>query len=182
MKKAMPKPLKIIIITAVLICAMIILFIAGIYAYLFIGQSLLEKNTVGKQVHITEITELENEISLPALPTDCATGCDCYYTIDAADMLMGVDCYHIFGRINLTQDCYDKLLDDYKDFKPQRGVPNLYSLYDHRSVHYDDMTDFINSAANKDFLYSQDFFDESHIVMLLSADDPSIWFCELYFS
>ena len=182
--KAVKTILKILLIIAIAVIALVITFYAVFYFGIIKGQENFEKEYVGKPNHITSLSDLENvKFDLDEFITN-GTGCDCYYTIDFADILHGVDCAHISGRIDVSEDFYNKLLNGYDDFEERSGAPDLCALY-HTEYHYyesDAENLFIDFARKNKYLFSQKCFDEKNVVYLLDENVSAVYIYGQYFS
>ncbi len=168
-----------------IIIVLIVLFIGGTgyTAYrLFFSQTpvfeksdhKIQEDIIGKPQHIISKKELKkvwnNKDWLAAVKE-----CDCYYTIDSAGYPLGVDESHFSGKLTISQNFYDSLIDQY-DFKKQTGIMDFSKLY-HINYDTEQLVDdsFLTFLKSSEYLYSKQYFDVNNIVVLLAENEPTVY-------
>ncbi len=166
-----------------IIIVLVVLFIGGTgftaYRLFYSDTPVFEKsnqeiqeNIKGKPQHITNKKELK-KVWKNKEWTNAVKECDCYYTIDSAGYPLGVDESHLSGKVTISKDYYNSLLDNYDDFEKRTGVIDISELY-HINYDTEQLADdgFLTFSKSQEYLFSKKYFDQNNIVLLLSESEP----------
>lgn len=131
----------------------------------------------GKIYHTTDIEDLK--LNSPLLPVPIEE-IDCTYSLQREGFWQDDGLYPLTGKITLTQENYQKIINKYDDWQELTGFPPVVMDADTKEfaegiVEFGDEK-FEDCWKNKKYLYSEKFVYEELIVLLVSPDEPVIYF------
>ena len=162
-----------IIVALIIACFFIFLFLISPFFEFVDGPFVVE----GKIYHTTDIEELKLNAPLLPVPIEAI---DCTYSLQREGFWQDDGVYPPTGKITLTQENYQKIINKYDDWQILTGFPPIVMDYTTEGfaegiVEFGDEK-FEDCWKNKTYLYSEKLVYEELIVCLVSPDEPVIYF------
>ena len=102
--------------------------------------------------------------------------CKAYFT-PTAIIFTTVQCYYGSGKLTVTEDYYNKLLNKYDDLKLMSGFPSRnYLGYFEENIADRADNDFLTFIRNEEYYYSENLSDSEGMLILLSQEKGEIYF------
>lgn len=129
-----------------------------------------------KTIEISDIEKLDNYFTFDDELKTSIKSCKAYFT-PTAIILTTVQCYYGSGKLTVTEDYYNKLLNKYDDLKLMSGFPSRnYLGYFEENIADRADNDFLTFIRNEEYYYSENLSDSDGMLILLSQEKGEIYF------
>ena len=125
---------------------------------------------------VSDIEKLDNFFSFDDELKTSIKSCEAYFT-PTAIIFTTVKCYYGSGKLTVTEDYYNKLLNKYDDLKLMSGFPSRnYLGYFEENIADRADNDFLTFIRNEEYYYSENLSDSEGMLILLSQEKGEIYF------
>lgn len=129
-----------------------------------------------KTIEISEIEKLNNYFTFDDELKTSIKSCKAYFT-PTAIVFTTIQCYYGSGKLTVTEDYYNKLLNEYDDLKLMSGFPSRnYLGYFEEDITNRADNDFLTFIRNEEYYYSEKLSDSEGMLILLSQEKGEIYF------
>ncbi len=175
MKKGL-KALLIILLSLIFLAAS---FYVGINVFALIAEKendKLVKEYENKTISISDTDEMNKYFFFSDDIMQSTKSCKAYFT-PTAIVFTTTQCYYGSGKLTVTEDYYNKLLNEYDDLKLMSG----FSSRNYLGYFEEDITDradndFLTFIRNEEYYYSEKLSDSEGMLILLSQEKGEIYF------
>ena len=175
----MKKILKAVLIILLSLTFLVTAFFVGIRVFVLIADkenNKLVEEYENKTIEISDIEKLDNFFTFDDELKTSIKSCKAYFT-PTAIIFTTVQCYYGSGKLTVTEDYYNKLLNKYDDLKLMSGFPSRnYLGYFEENIADRADNDFLTFIRNKEYYYSENLSDSEGMLILLSQEKGEIYF------
>lgn len=175
----MKKVLKAVLIILLSLTFLVAAFFVGIRVFVLIADKENDKlveEYENKTIEISDIEKLDNFFTFDDELKTSIKSCKAYFT-PTAIIFTTVQCYYGSGKLTVTEDYYNKLLNKYDDLKLMSGFPSRnYLGYFEENIADRADNDFLTFIRNEEYYYSENLSDSEGMLILLSQEKGEIYF------
>ena len=175
----MKKGLKPVLIILLSLTFLVAAFFVGIRVFVLIADkenNKLVKEYENRTIAISDTDELNKYFFFSDDLMQSTKSCKAYFT-PTAIVFTTTKCYYGSGKLTVTEDYYNKLLNEYDDLKLMSGFPSRnYLGYSEEDIADRADNDFSTFIKNEEYYYSEKLSDSKGMLILLSQEKGEIYF------
>lgn len=175
----MKKGLKALLIILLSLAFLAAAFFVGIRVFVLVAEKENDKlveEYENKTIAISDVDELNKHFFFSDNLKQSTKSCKAYFTPTAINFTT-IQCYYGSGKLTVTENYYNKLLNEYDDLKLMSGFPSRnYLGYSEEDITDRADNDFLTFIRNEEYYYSKKISNSEGMLILLSREKGEIYF------